>query len=117
MANFRDLDDVRRWVEEREDGLSALRQSYASGAFSGYSKLMVGRYLTAIEDEASRAGILEERRLLERSTVAAEQSARAATDSARSARKSARWSRWAVLVALAALFVAAWPHMCSSSVI
>jgi hypothetical protein len=49
--------------------------------------------------------------LAERSAVAAERSAQAAESAAVSARESITWSRWAAIIAVAALFFAAWPYI------
>jgi hypothetical protein len=47
----------------------------------------------------------------EASAKAAEASAQTARDSLRHAEESARWAKWAVIAAVAALFVSAWPFI------
>jgi hypothetical protein len=106
---FRSIEEIDSWAEQK-GGVDAVRTSQARGDWSD------ARSVNLVEEWLRREG---ERRagaerqsadgLARRTTEATELAASAAVDSARHAKDSARWAKWAVIVALAALFVSAWP--------
>jgi len=53
----------------------------------------------------------EAARHADRTAEISERATRAAETSAAAANESAKWSRWAVVVAVTALLVSAWPHI------
>lgn len=100
-------------VRLEERGEIAVRADYdASRTYGGENRPKVARWLME-KDLERQAHELEradaDRRLAERGVLANEAAAKAARDSADHAKSSAFWAKLSVLVALAALFVAAWP--------
>lgn len=107
-----DDDSVKAWIAENEpDGLDKLMRALEQGHISGQRASFVRSYLASLQraEAIVQVATRDEReqhiaRLIERSTVAAEDSAKAAT-------RSAKWAGWALFVSIAALIVAGWQHI------
>lgn len=106
---FRSIEEVDTWAAEK-GGIDAVRVSHARGDWAD------ARSLKLVEEWLRREGerrAEDERQsatgLARRATEATELAASAAVHPAKHAKESARWAKWAVIVAVAALFVAAWP--------
>lgn len=101
--------EVAKFIEGRspEEVQALIDTGTLSPTGQEYAREWMGDHRAKLQ-EADRA---EELALYRRSVKAAEDSAEASRDATRSARASARAAWAAVGISVAALFVAAWPHM------
>lgn len=97
MADFASKADVQAWVDETENGVAELRWAISIGTFGEEKRRMAIAWL-AEHDLAER----NRHEALMR---------KAAVDSAAAANKAAGAAVVAGLIALASLFIAAWPLM------
>lgn len=119
MADFKSLADVEAWVNLRGlDGERALRENLAANRFGERNAQMAKLWLEHQDREAGSAVRSEQREFDDRSLAAAETAARASVDAVEQARRSADaaedsalWAKWALVAAVAALVVAAWPYI------
>ena len=124
-CNWQDHKDIERWIAKwpeaiQNEGLSfvgefdpldELRKRLARGDFAGKNRASVEAYVAGAEEKAHRVSDDGKAEREERAIAAAERSASSADRSANSAEESTKWARLAVLVALAALAVSAWPYL------
>lgn len=114
---LRSIAEVEQWVAT--NGIEQLRLSIADRRFDPDSERFARDWLSrrdALEERQAReAQEAAQRALNERVAAAAERSAGAAERSAAEARHANRISWLALLVALAALFVAAWQFIMPTS--
>lgn len=106
---FRSIEEVDAWAFEK-GGADAVRTSHARGDWAdARSVRLVEEWLRREGERRAEAERQSATGLARRTTEATELAASAAVDSAKHAKESARWAKWAVIVAVAALFIAAWP--------
>lgn len=107
MKDWTSIDDVVAYVNE--NGRELFERNIDVPRFAGQNLSLAKEYREMLR-RADAAAVAERRRDIdERTTAASETAAQAAVDSARFAKDSANWSRWASIIAAAALIVAAWP--------
>jgi hypothetical protein len=97
MQDFNSDQHVEEWMAEN-GGVDGLRRALARGAFGGQNKSLSAAWLLMYDQKQAEVKAEKESSLLERSVLAAEQSAR-------SAQQSARWAIWASIVAFVAIVV------------
>jgi len=103
MANFHSYEDVQRWVDKH--GLEALRDAVQSSIrFHPDNRAMAIDWLRDAERLQRIAKEDEQHEFARRQTVAAE-------DQASTARQALCTSRVALVAAVAALLVSAWPFI------
>jgi len=104
MADFNSKADVEQWVADHGGDIRELEWAVNTGVITGKNQRLAVSWLSerdGVQREATEAKNAE---LTERATAAAETSAQAAAD-------SATWSRWAAVIATAALVISAWPYI------
>ncbi|WP_339091170.1 hypothetical protein [Variovorax paradoxus] len=97
MADFSTKDSVQAWVNEREDGISALRWNVDIGTIQGANALVARAWLADF-DTRERERIDSEMRAVAKSAADA-------------AWWSARVAFIALLASVASLLVSAWPYI------
>jgi hypothetical protein len=102
-AHLRTFDDVKVWCRDN-GGEEALRAKLARRGLDLNSVAVAEAWLEHQEQLRARRATDEQLVLTERSTKAAEASAKAAHD-------SAVWAKWAAIIAVAALFVSGWQYL------
>jgi hypothetical protein len=110
--NFDDKDSVAAWVKARANATSAaatLHIKLSKGLLTGRSREAVVEYFAERDAAAGGFQSLEARTLRVREVSASESAAAAAGESARHAKDAVTWARWAVIMAVVALIVSAWP--------
>lgn len=106
---FRSIEEIDSWAEQK-GGVDAVRTSRARGDWADARTLrLVDEWLRRDDERRAEGERQSAEGLARRTTEATELAASAAVDSAKHAKDSARSARLAVIVALAALFVSAWP--------
>lgn len=100
-------EEIDAWIER--NGRPAFDRVSRPGGMSSRGREMMAAWTQQGARDAAAKRAEESAELQRRSTVAAETSAAAAVESAAHARDAVRWSRWAAIIAVAALAVAAWP--------
>ena len=106
---FQSIEQVDTWASEK-GGVDAVRTSHARGDWAdARSVRLVEEWLRREGERHANAERQSATGLARRATEATELAASAEVDSAKHAKESVRWAKWAVIVAAAALFVAAWP--------
>lgn len=108
---FRSIEEIDSFAEQNGGG-DAVRTSHARGDWADAGSLrLVNEWLRRDDERRADAERKSAEGLARRTTEATELAASAAVDSAKHSKDSARWAKWAVIVALAALFVSAWPAL------
>ena len=107
---FQSFADVDAWVAAKApNGAEKLRGRVESGQIAGTRLPWARAWLARHDRQLAGEAQSREQELLERATIAAEFSAAQAKVSADQAVGAVKWARWAVVVAVAALVVGAWP--------
>lgn len=97
MKDFNSDEHIEEWMNSI-GGIDGLRRALERGTFAGQNKTLAAAWLKLHDKKNTDRQVSEEHALLERSVLAAEQSAT-------SARQSARWAIWATIIALVAVVV------------
>jgi aryl-alcohol dehydrogenase-like predicted oxidoreductase len=97
MKVFNSDAHVEEWMAEN-GGIEGLRRALARGAFAGQNKSLASAWLQLHDRRQEEQAAQAERSLLERSVLAAE-------ESAKSAQHAVRWAMWAAVIALLAIVV------------
>lgn len=110
-CDWKNHKDIERWMAEwreeveyktldftgKDDPIDELRHRLERGDFAGKNKASVEAFLKTADSKAHRVSDQGKADREERAIAAAE--------------RSARWAGWAIVVALAALAVSAWPYI------
>jgi hypothetical protein len=107
MKDWTSVEDVAAWVAEY--GREMLERNIDAPRFSGQNLSLAREYREMLRRDDAVKESERRRDIEERMTKASESAASAAKDSARFAGDSAKWARWAAIISLAALAVAAYP--------
>ncbi len=97
MKDFNSDAHVEEWMAEN-GGIDGLRRAIARGTFAGQNRNLASAWLQLHDRRQEEQVAQTGRALLERSVLAAE-------NSAKSAQNAVRWSMWAAAIALLAIVV------------